>query len=129
MPRRIVVHSLDQARAALAAAAALGAPVVLQSAPAAAGYLGPAGFLALVRLAGGGVDAVVDCGAAPGHALAALRAGARHVSVTAAPAVMDKLSDMARQYGAVVAPPEPALDLEALPEAAWVAACRDWLSE
>ncbi len=51
--RAIVFHSLDHARAALAAAARLGVPVTLRSAPGAAAYAG-AGYL----------KAIVDAAAA-----------------------------------------------------------------
>ncbi len=48
MSRRIIVHSLDHARAALAVAAAVGKPVTLMSAAGAGCYAGPRWFLALV---------------------------------------------------------------------------------
>ena len=80
--RAITVHSLDQARAALAAAAALDRPVTLVSAPGAAGYAGVAWFRKVVDLAaadqpGVTVTAVLDCADKPGLVLAALRQGRR----------------------------------------------------
>src|SRR5208282_3130051 len=78
MGGRIVVHSLDQARAALAAASALRRNVVLASAPGAGCYAGPAWFKSLVEQAkstypGAETEAVLDCGADSGVAKAAMR--------------------------------------------------------
>lgn len=70
--RAVVVHDAAQARAAIAAAGARG--VLLLSAPGAAGSLGPAWFAAILS---GHDHAAIDCGADPGHALAALRFGFR----------------------------------------------------
>ena len=49
--RAIVVHSLDEARIALSAAAALNVPATLISATAAAGYLGPGWFEQMIAAA------------------------------------------------------------------------------
>ncbi len=130
MPRRIVVHSLAQAEAAVAVAAELGVDVTLVSPPAAAGYLGPAWWLALLAQAGVGSEAaVLDCGDAPGHALAAMRAGVRRLRVEAAADVLARLGGIAAARGARLdADAAPALDLGPLPPGRWAAACRDWLS-
>jgi hypothetical protein len=82
--RAVVVHCLDHALAALAAAAALEVPVTLMSGPGAAGYAGPDWFLAVQRQArarhpGVEVTAILDCAEAPGRALAALRRGAKAI--------------------------------------------------
>jgi hypothetical protein len=78
MPGPILVHSLDDARTALAAAAALDVPLTLASAPGAGGYAGPAWFGELIAAARGeypavAMTAVLDCGDAPGHVMAAVR--------------------------------------------------------
>jgi hypothetical protein len=78
MPGPILIHSLDDARAALAAASALGVPVTLASAPGAAGYAGPGWFGEVVAAAQAehpavAVRAVLDCGDAPGAVMAAIR--------------------------------------------------------
>jgi hypothetical protein len=130
-PPPIVVHDLDQARAALAAAAALGRPVILRSAPDAAAYLGAGAFRAIVAAAQAAVPqaavtAVLDCGDAPGLALGALRIGIPAVRLRAAPGVLARVADIAAQYGARLdSDDRPALDLKdaADPEAA----CRRWL--
>ena len=85
-PRRptpaLVVRSGGEAAAALALAG--GQRVLLLSAPGAAGYLGPAGWQALLEAAaaaapGRPFEAALCCADAPGLALAALRAGCRGV--------------------------------------------------
>ena len=133
LPPAIVVHGLDHAEAALAAAAELGVPVTLISAPSAAGYAGPSWFRAVVdeaRAAYPAVDvtAVLDCGDMPGYALAALRDGVAAIRFSGDTAA--KIADIAAQYGAQVIAERPeALDL------AWVErsrrnlerACREWL--
>jgi len=99
------IHSLDQARAVLAAANA-DRPVRLQSPPGAAGQHGIGWGLALTRALATEFpelefEAVLDCGDAPGLALAALRAGVTRVRVNGlADDVRGKLDEIARQMGA-----------------------------
>lgn len=78
--RAIVIHSLDHARAAFAAAASLGVPLTILSGPGAGAYAGPAWFAEIVRLAQAdhpsvAVTAILDCADQPGRALAALSHG------------------------------------------------------
>ena len=106
-PRRIIVHSLDHARAALAAAAALGVPVTLASAAGAGGYAGPLWFKALIEIAlrdhpGVSAAAVLDCGDEAGTTLGALRAGLKRVRFTGASEVRDRLAAIAAQLGATI---------------------------
>ena len=54
--RPIIVHSLEDAEAALAAAADLGVPVTLRSAPGAARYLGATVFRDIAAQSGARVD-------------------------------------------------------------------------
>lgn len=103
-PPTIIIHDLAQARAALGAAAAAGVPVVLQSAPGAAGFAGAGWFKALARDAhdvhpGAAADLVLDCGRAPGLALAAIREGVRAVRLTAPPRVREKIAAIAAARG------------------------------
>lgn len=127
MPR-IVVHCRAHAEAAVAAAEALGVAVTLVSPPAAAAYMGPAFFLEMVRDMAPPHDAVLDCGHAPGHALAALRQGVKAIRVAAASDVLARIADIAAKRGARVDTAEDsALDLEPVPESRWLAACHDWL--
>lgn len=116
--RAVVVHGLAEARAALAAAPPAG--VLLVSAPAAAGYQGAPWFLAMVAAAAAAVPGVphraaLDCGDAPGLALAALRDGARLLVLEGAVPAFAQVAGAAAAVGAEVwqARP-PALDLGAL---------------
>ena len=107
MGGRIVVHSLDQARAALAAASALRRNVVLASAPGAGCYAGPAWFKSLVEQAkstypGAETEAVLDCGADSGVALAALRQGLKRVGFSGGAEARAKLEEIAQALGATV---------------------------
>jgi fructose/tagatose bisphosphate aldolase len=130
-PPAIVIHDLEDARAALAAAAALGRPVTLVSAAGAAGYAGAAWFLRVVARAAADHPeaewtAVLDCADHPGHVLSALRQGAKAVRYSGAKARATKLAAIAEQSGALLVTGRlKALDLrgEANPQAA----CRAWL--
>ena len=113
----IIVHSLDHARAAASVAAELERSVTLVSAPGAAAYAGPAWFAALVRLVRGEfpsarLRAVLDCGEAPGFALAALREGGIDaVRLVAPQAVLAKVAAIAAQSGAGIDDEGAGLDL------------------
>jgi hypothetical protein len=130
--KAVIVHSLEQARAALAAAADLGVPVTLASAPGASAYVGPAWFRELVALAAAEVpeadfEAVIDCADRPGDVLLALRLGFARVRFTGKTAVARKLAAIAGQSGAaLVTGRQRALDLRGAAEPA--EACRTWLA-
>ncbi len=132
--RAVTVHSLSHVRAAVEAAAALGVPVTVLSAPAAAAAGGPGWFRAMVETAcaetkAAMVTAVLDCGDLPGHALAALRHGITAIRYDGPAA--DRIADIAGQTGAVVlAERPPALDLREVEAAGrnLDAACRAWLA-
>ncbi len=133
----IIVHSLAEARAAVAAAAELGVPVTLASAPEAAGYLGALWFRELVQMASqerpeAQVSALIDCGDRPGHVMAALRQGLKRVRFTGPRSTAEILGNLDSQYDAeIVTGALRAHDLahdlkdQAKPETA----CRRWLSE
>ncbi len=112
-----MVHGLAMARDALEAAVACGRPVTLLSAEGAAVYAGVAWWRALVAAAGMAVPAadtqdVLDCGAAPGRALEALRAGQTWLVLRADPRIWADIAERAQDCGATlleVAP--PSLDL------------------
>jgi hypothetical protein len=115
---RVVVHSLAQARAAVAAAATLGVGVTLVSAAGAGGYAGPLWFKALVDAARHdhpkiAVAAVLDCADEAGTALAALRAGLKQVRFTGPEAVRRHIAEIAAALGAAIEsdPVAGALDL------------------
>lgn len=118
MSRRVIVHSLDQARAAVGAAAALGVAVTIESAAGAGAYAGPLWFKALIATAREAhpevaVSDVLDCAAEAGTTLAALRAGLKRVRFTGPEERRRALAEIAAAQGAVVegASKEPALDL------------------
>ncbi len=129
--RAIIVHSLAEARAAVAVAVEFGVPVTLASAPGAAGYVGALWFRELVAMAASErpeaeVSAVLDCGDSPGLVLAALRHGIRRVRFTGRTSTAATLAELAAHYGAeIITGPLAAHDLlgQAEPEAA----CRRWL--
>lgn len=82
---RVVVHDADGLAAAIAAANSRDLPLEVWSAPGAALWQGPRWLWDLARAAG--VERVVlDCGDAPGLALAALEAGVPAVAVAGLPA-------------------------------------------
>lgn len=130
--RRIIVHSLDHARAALAAAAELGVPVMLVSAAGAGAYAGPLWFKALIEAARAdhpdvAVAALLDCADEPGTVLAALRAGIKSVRFTGAAAARERLAGIAAALGATIeSDAGPALDLLDARDPA--SACRAYLA-
>lgn len=119
----IVVHTAAQATAVLAAAARAGRTVVLASPPDAAASMGPAMFRAVVEAARAAVPrarslAVLDCGARPGDAMAALREGCEAVCFRGEAEIAAKLADMAEQSGArLLTALDPSLDLAGLDDA------------
>ncbi|NMJ42576.1 hypothetical protein GWK16_15120 [Roseomonas sp. JC162] len=114
----VTVHALAHAEAALTAAGPAG--VALISAPGAAGFLGPAWFLALAaeagrRHPGAAWDAVLDCADAAGTALAAIRAGARCLVLAADATGFAAVAGAAAEAGVVLLPSRPpSLDLARL---------------
>ena len=112
-----MVHSIGQARAALAAASTAGVPVTLISGREAGAYLGPRWFRQLVDLAAGEypgveVDSLLDCGDRAGLVLAALRAGEKRVRFTGSRSAAARLGQIAAAQGASVTARRPAaLDL------------------
>jgi hypothetical protein len=108
--RAVIVHGARDVATVLEVAA--GRPVALLSAPGVAGYLGVAGFLALLAPHGALPLAILDAGAAPGHALAAFRAGVPQVVLDPACPAFPGLAELAKGLGAhLLAAPPPALDL------------------
>jgi hypothetical protein len=123
---QVIVHDLEQARAALGAAGELGVAIELRSAPGAAGYAGVGYLRALGELAG--QELLIDGGDDAGLVMAALRTGCRKLAFSGPAELAMRLADMAAQLGAEfrheTAPPA-CLDLT--PDADAGAACRDRL--
>lgn len=129
MSRPIVIHGLDHLRAGLRAARGLGGGLTVTTAEGGAGLWGGSVFAAMIRAARAefpevALTAVLDCADQPGHALNALRHGARTLRFTGHPKARQALIDMGAE---LVDTSEPALDLMGLadPEAA----CRAWLTK
>ncbi|CAO3374048.1 class II fructose-bisphosphate aldolase [Azospirillum argentinense] len=129
--RPIRIHSLTDAEAACAAAADLGVPLLLVSAPGAAASAGAGWFAAVVRHAAArhpsvAIAAVLDGADRPGDALAALASGIEAVLFTGRADVAERLADIAGQRGARLLTALPvALDLRGVPDPR--RACREWL--
>ncbi len=129
--KAVIVHSLGDACAALAAASELGVPVTLASAPGAAAYAGPGWFQEVVAQAAAEVpradcQAVIDCGERPGDVLLALRLGLEKVRFTGKKDVAKTLAAIAEQQGATLITGRlEALDLRGVADP--TAACRAWL--
>jgi hypothetical protein len=114
----VIAHEAEQAAEALRLAA--GRPIALLSAEGAGGVLGAAGWRALLaeaarRVPGAPFADLLCCGDAPGHALAALRAGCRSVVLDGACPAYAAVAAAAAEGGARLLPARPpALDLAGL---------------
>jgi hypothetical protein len=109
-PRAVIAHAAEQVAAVRHLAA--GVPVLFLSAPGAAGFLGVAGFRAMLEAGGAAGQGVLDAADSPGHALAALRAGFDLVVLEARLAAFAKLAEAFAAQGArLLAEAPPALDL------------------
>ena len=105
--KRVIVHSLEQARAALAAAHELRQTITLASAYGAGGYAGPLWFKSVVEAAAAEypnvqVSAILDCADEAGTVLLALRHGLRQVRFTGHAAARKRLMAIARELGAEI---------------------------
>ena len=116
----MVVHHLEQARAALAAAAEAGCAIQLRSAPGAAGYAG-VGYLKMLG-EHAGQELLIDCGDDAGLVMAALRTGCRRLLFSGSEEIRRRLADMAEQLGAELVAEAHAPDLLILQPEADVAA-------
>lgn len=109
----VIVHGLADVRAACAP----GRPLVLLSAPGAAGYAGASWWIALAaaaRVEAPGLIAadILDCGAAAGYALEALRNGQRAIVLAPSCAARAPVLSAAGAIGASVLERAPrALDM------------------
>jgi hypothetical protein len=106
--------------------------VILASAPGAAAYAGPAWFKAATGIAAAEVPAarhtvLIDCEADAGIALGALRIGFKRIRFTGSQEAAERLTDIARQQGAVLERAEPAACLDLLGKADPLLACREYL--
>jgi fructose/tagatose bisphosphate aldolase len=130
LSKEIIVHSLDHALAALAAASALNLPVTLASAPGAATQVGPAWFKAVIDQAIAAhpdvvVTAILDCGDEPGAVMGALRTGLKQLRFNGPEPVHAKLAAM----GAEFVDESPAATLDLLDVREPEVACRAFLGQ
>ncbi len=129
----IIFHSLADALAGLAAAEKSGQPIGLITAPGAAGYAGVGWFLEIVahiecQKKQARIDLILDCGAEPGVALGAIRAGVKMLRLVGQEPVREKITKIAADHGVVLFEPRgPALDLQFSDDAK--AACCDWIAQ
>lgn len=118
------IHGLDDALAAAAAAAELGQPLELISAPGAGYWAGPLWFRALVddvrrRFPEVALTATLDCGDHAGAVLAAIRARVPRVLFTGSEATARRLAAMAESVGTAFTTAIPAaMDLRNRPDKA-----------
>jgi len=108
-PPTIIVHNLRHALGALAAAEAADAAVRLLSAPGAAAHGGAAWFGEMVAAArahhpGAKAEAVLDCGAEPGLALGAIRAGIEAIRIKTPAPVRARIAAIASAAGCRLVP-------------------------
>ncbi len=105
MSRPVIVTSFAEAVAALRNWRAPAVPTLL-SAPAAAQFAGALWWRRLIDLAaaetGMACDDWLDCGDAPGQAMAALRAGCRGLVIAPTVLSVARLTELARAHGAHV---------------------------
>ncbi|NKB57212.1 MAG: hypothetical protein GKS00_12865 [Alphaproteobacteria bacterium] len=129
--KAITVISLAEAEAALAAAEAINVPVTLLSASNAASSVGAGWFDAVVSLAHAAypkvrVEAALDCGDAPGHAMSALRHGFKIICYCGRN--QSEIEDIASRSKAAVLRERPdTLDLCEMEPDEWETACESWL--
>ena len=131
--KRIIVHSLAEAEAALGAAAALEVAVTLVSARGMAGFMGPMWFKVLIEEAAAAqpaarVTAMLDCADEPGTVLAALRAGLKRVRFGGGEETRRRLDEIASQLDARVEAETPdGAELDLLDQRDPAGACRAFL--
>ena len=128
-----VVHSLSQAKAAVAAAAERNLAVTLLSAPGAAAFAGAGWFAALIRAVRESqprteIAAILDCGPRADLVQAAFREKLKQVVFTGDARQVRALRDIARQWQAEILRRRPrACDLRHAVDPA--AVCSAWLDE
>ena len=111
------IHGLTHLRAALAAGAETGRPIVALSGIGASGFAGAGWFKALIdqgrqEFPDLPMTAILDCADRAGDVPAALKRGITHIVFTGHPKAASRLQDIAAQMGAtILLERPPALDL------------------
>jgi len=119
-PPAVIVHGLEHARLALAP----GHPVTLLSAPGAALYAGCLWWQQLLAQSGHIGPALLDCAAAPGRALEALKLGLSGIILQNPPPAIAQIAAAQQALLLPVAP--PALDLA---QAGALRRLTEWLAQ
>ena len=122
----VIIHSAAHVHLVLVAARRLDARPVLLTPPGATAYAGVAYLKAMVDRAPG-LDAILDCGAEAGFAMAAIREGWRDIYLAGDEIILGKIEDMLGQVDGRLRLALPsALDLGSAddPEAR----LKDWLT-
>ena len=113
LPPAIIIHGIDDLRAALEAAASLNRALTVLSIPGAAGSAGAPWFHALIQAGSAefphvALTGVLDCADQPGFALAALRTGCRDLLLLDSGPAWPRVHAIAEASGArLMAPPAP----------------------
>lgn len=103
MQPEVIVHHLDQAKAALRVAGETGTRIQLRSAPAAAASAGVGYLHALGKAAGH--EILIDCNDDAGLVMAALRTGCRKLAFAGTNSEQQRLNQIAGRYQAEIRKP------------------------
>ena len=100
--RPVVIHEIYHARASCRAALGNGQLVSIWSAFGASSYMGPRWFFEIIRLVRSEfpnlkILGILDCGDQPGDALAAIETGVEALALTAKPATLRSVREIADQ--------------------------------
>ncbi len=134
----IIIHSLEQARATLQAAHDLDTVPILLSPRGFAASMGAAVFQAMIDQASVDIPdvtfrAALDCADAPGHAMAALRAGVKAIVLEAHVEARGRVANIARENdceiydNSIYGDTDQAAPLDLLDHAEPYTACWDYL--
>jgi hypothetical protein len=132
VPPAIIIHGIEDLRAALKAAASLDRALTVLSIPGAASSAGAPWFHALIQAGSAefpnaALTAVLDCADQPGHALGALRTGCRDLLLLDSVPAWPRVRAIAEAAGARLhASPGPTFNPRFFRDP--IEACRDWLS-
>jgi hypothetical protein len=132
VPPAIIIHGIEDLRAALMAASSLDLDLTVLSIPGAASSAGAPWFHALVQAGAAefpntALTAVLDCADQPGHALAALRTGCRDLLLLDSIPAWPRVRAIAEAAGArLYSAPGPTFNPRFFRDP--VRACRDWLA-
>jgi hypothetical protein len=132
LPPAIIIHGIEDLRAALEAAASLDRALTVLSIPGAAGSAGAPWFHALIQAGSAefpqvALTGVLDCADQPGFALAALRTGCRDLLLLDSGPAWPRVHTIAEASGArLYSSPGPTFNPRFFRDP--IGACRGWLA-